>query len=196
MKDSGIASKFLGMEIEYDKDGSIKIHQNQYIRQLLERHGMDDCSPVTTPMDTSVKLAAINASTEAAADPSEYASIVGGLMLAACVTRPDIMCAVGQLSQFLNNPSSKHLLAAKRVLRYLQGTSNYGITLRTVLYLSVSKDIRMQIGLATSTLGDQRRGTLSCSTTEQLRGKVDVILRWHCRLWSRSTWLSQRPRRN
>ena len=130
MKDLGIASKFLGMEIEYGEDGSIKIHQNQYIRQLLERHGMDDCSPVTTPMDTSVKLAAINTSTEAAGDPHEYASIVGGLMFAACVTRPDIMCAVGQLSQFLNHPSSKHLLAAKRVLRYLQGTSNYGITYR------------------------------------------------------------------
>src|SRR5271170_8384304 len=128
MKDLGIASKFLGMEIEYGKDGSIKIHQNQYIRQILERHGMDDCSPVTTPMDTSVKLTAINTSNEAAADPSEYASIVGGLMFAACVTRPDIMCAIGQLSQFLNNPSSKHLLAAKRVLRYLQGTSTYGIT--------------------------------------------------------------------
>jgi transposase InsO family protein len=130
MKDLGIASKFLGMEIEYGEDGSIKIHQNQYIRQLLERHGMHDCSPVTTPMDTSVKLAAINASTEAAGDPHEYASIVGGLMFAACVTRPDIMCAVGQLSQFLNNPSSKHLLAAKRVLRYLQGTSTYGIMYR------------------------------------------------------------------
>jgi hypothetical protein len=51
-------------------------------------------------------------------------------MFAACVTRPDIMCAVGQLSQFLNNPSSKHVSAAKRILRYLQGTSSLGITYR------------------------------------------------------------------
>ena len=28
MKDLGIARKFLGMEIEYGNDGSIKIHQN------------------------------------------------------------------------------------------------------------------------------------------------------------------------
>ena len=49
-------------------------------------------------------------------------------MFAACVTRPDITCAVGQLSQFLNNPSSKHMLAVKRVLRYLQGTPSLGIT--------------------------------------------------------------------
>jgi len=127
MKDLGIARKFLGMEIEYGEDGSIKIHQNQYIRQLLERHRMDDCSPVNIPMDTSGKLAAINVSTEAAGDPHKYASIVEGLMFAACVTRLDIMCAVGQLSQFLNHPLSKHLLAAKYVLRSLQGTSTYGI---------------------------------------------------------------------
>jgi hypothetical protein len=117
------------MEIEYGSDGSIKIHQNQYIQQLLTRHGMQDCSPVNTPMDTSVKLTAAK-DDEALADPKEYASIVGGLTFAACVTRPDITCAVGQLSQFLNNPSSKHMLAVKRVLRYLQGTPSLGITYR------------------------------------------------------------------
>src|SRR5271170_7326500 len=130
MKDLGIASKFFGMEIEYGKDGSIKIHQNQYIRQLLERHGIQECTPVTTPLDTSIKLTAINSSNEAAADPTEYASIVGGLMFAVCVTRLDIMCAVSQLSQFLNNPSSKYLLTAKCVLHYFQGTSMHGIAYR------------------------------------------------------------------
>ena len=98
MKDLGIARKFLGMETEYgNNNGSIKIHQNQYIQQLLTRHVMQDCSPVTTPMDTSVKLIA-SKDDEALADPKEYASIVGGLMFAACVTRPDITCAVGSLA--------------------------------------------------------------------------------------------------
>ena len=80
-------------------------------------------------MDTSAKLGLIT-DKEARADPKEYASIVGGLMFAACVTRPDIVCAVGQLSRFLNNPSSKHMLAAKRVLRYLRGTAILRITYR------------------------------------------------------------------
>ena len=53
MKDLGIANKFLGMEIEYGSNGSIKIHQKQYARELLARHSMQDCSPVTTPLDTS-----------------------------------------------------------------------------------------------------------------------------------------------
>jgi hypothetical protein len=90
---------------------------------------MLNCNSVTTPLDTSIKLTATTED-DALADEKEYARIVGGLMFAACVTRPDIMCAVGKLSQFLNNPSSKHLLAAKRVLRYLKGTLTLGITYR------------------------------------------------------------------
>ena len=126
MKDLGVARKFLGMEIEYDKDGSIKIHQEQYIQSLLSKHGMRDCNSVTTPLDTSIKLVRTT-DAEATADPKGYQSIIGGLMFAAIVTRPDIMCAVGQLSQFNSNPSTKHLAAAKRVLRYLRGTARLGI---------------------------------------------------------------------
>ena len=126
MKDLGIAENFLGMEIEYREDGSVKLYQERYIQKLLERHGMQDCNPVATPLDTSVKLTkAVDSDT--LANSKEYASIVGGLMFAACVTRPDIMCAAGKLSQFLNKPTSQHLLAAKRVLRYLKGTLKLGI---------------------------------------------------------------------
>src|SRR5205085_11876331 len=87
---------------------------------------MQDCNPISIPLDTSVKLTKAT-DAEPLADSKEYASIVGGLIFAACVTQPDIMCAVGQLSQFLNNPTSRHLLAAKRILRYLKGTLNLGI---------------------------------------------------------------------
>lgn len=129
MKDMGVARKFLGIEIEYGEDGSVKIHQEQYIRDILARHGMSECNPVSTPLDTSIKLATTTDS-ESLANQKHYQMIVGELMFAAIATRPDIMCAVGQLSQFNSNPSSKHLFAAKRVLRYLQGTLTLGITYR------------------------------------------------------------------
>jgi len=126
MKDMGIARKFLGIQIEYGDDGSIKIHQEDYICDILARHGMLECNPVSTPLDTSVKL--VNATeSEQLADQKEYQTVVGELMFAAIATRPDIMCAVGQLSQFNSKPSSKHLHAAKRVLRYLKGTTTLGI---------------------------------------------------------------------
>jgi hypothetical protein len=126
MKDLGIAEMFLGMEIEYGEDGSVKLHQEQDLCNLLKRHGMQNYNPISTPLDTSVKLTkAVN--TDTLANSKEYASIVGGLMFAACVTRPDIMCAVGQLSQFFNKPTSQYMLAAKCVLRYLKGTLRLSI---------------------------------------------------------------------
>src|SRR5437660_6358558 len=82
MKDLGIAKKFLGIEIEYGNDGSVKLHQNQYIQRLIDRHGMGESNPVATPLDTSVKLTSITAE-EAPADPQEYARILGGLTFAA-----------------------------------------------------------------------------------------------------------------
>lgn len=48
-------------------------------------------------------------------------------MYLAVGTRPDIAFAVSNLSQFLTNPSLEHWKAAKRVLRYLQGTVELGI---------------------------------------------------------------------
>ncbi|KAH0708697.1 hypothetical protein KY284_010124 [Solanum tuberosum] len=53
-----------------------------------------------------------------------YASIVGNLHAQVC-TRPDIAFVVGMLGRFQNNTSLDHQRAAKKVLRYLQGTKDY-----------------------------------------------------------------------
>jgi hypothetical protein len=50
-------------------------------------------------------------------------------MYAMTETRPDLAVTISTLSQFLANPSKEHQQAAKRALRYLQGSKNYGITL-------------------------------------------------------------------
>eukprot|EP00644_Phytophthora_capsici_P019067 jgi/Phyca11/133243/e_gw1.383.3.1 len=49
-------------------------------------------------------------------------------MYLATSTRPNLAFALSQLSRFVASPSSKHVGALKRVLRYLAGTVNYGIT--------------------------------------------------------------------
>jgi len=43
-------------------------------------------------------------------------------------TRPDIYFAVIVLSRFNQNPNTKYLTTAKRVLRYLRGTLEYSLT--------------------------------------------------------------------
>ncbi|KAK0596555.1 hypothetical protein LWI29_016765 [Acer saccharum] len=47
-------------------------------------------------------------------------------------TRPDIMFAASLLSRYMQSPTQNHMGAAKRVLRYLQGTLDYGILYQPV----------------------------------------------------------------
>jgi len=66
-----------------------------------------------------------------------YASVVGSLMYAQTCTRLDISFAVGMLGRYQSNPGLKHWKAAKKVLRYLQGTKNHMLTYRKSDHLEV-----------------------------------------------------------
>lgn len=89
---------------------------------------MTDSKLVSNPCDDT-KL--VKAETDInQARQSLYLSIVGSLMWAAMSIQPNIAFVVGFLSRFNQNPSKTHLLAAKRVLQYLKGTIDYGLTLR------------------------------------------------------------------
>jgi len=57
-----------------------------------------------------------------------YASLIGALNYLAVSTRPDIANAVSRCSRYLANPGQTHWTAAKRILRYLKGTPDVGIT--------------------------------------------------------------------
>jgi hypothetical protein len=128
MKDLGELKYFLGIKVTRNRQArQITIDQSTYIRMVLERFGMQDCNPAYTPMATGVKLeqAAVE---DILVDERQYQSIVGSLMYAMLCTRPDLAYAISQLSQFNAKPTSKHEAAAKRVLRYLKGTTDLGIT--------------------------------------------------------------------
>ena len=56
-----------------------------------------------------------------------YGEIIGGLLWLSINTRPDIKQAVSVLCRFVKNPGKIHWTAAKLVLRYLKGTSSFGI---------------------------------------------------------------------
>ena len=121
MKDLGELQWVLGMEITRDRSKrTLEINQTAYIEQTLAKYGMTDCKPVGAPAEGSLTRL-----TEEEADPnSEYRAVVGSLLYAALVTRPDIAYAVQALGRHLNASGPEHWLAAKRVLRYLQGTKN------------------------------------------------------------------------
>lgn len=57
---------------------------------------------------------------------SFYKQLVGNMMYLT-TTRPDIMYTVSLISRYMSRPTELHLLAAKRIMRYLQGTTGFGI---------------------------------------------------------------------
>ena len=106
MEDLGEANFILGIDIKRDRTTRMAtISQNAYVIALLEKHGMSECNPISTPMDPNLRLKKSATDFEATATTiREYQSIIGGLMFAMICTRPDIAYAVSTLSQFASNP--------------------------------------------------------------------------------------------
>ena len=59
--------------------------------------------------------------------PFEYASVLGGLMYLANLTRPDIVTSVNRLARYVTNPSKSHFTAVKRVVAYLFHSRDRGL---------------------------------------------------------------------
>ena len=128
MTDLGLLHYFLGLQVKQSCDG-IFVSQEKYALDLLKKFHMQKCKVFATPMNVNEKLSMDDGS--AKADEKQFRSMVGSLMYLTH-TRPDIMFAVGLVSRFMHNPSMHHLGTAKRILRYIRATTNYGIWYKPV----------------------------------------------------------------
>ena len=132
VKDLGELKSFLGVQVKVMSD-SIWIGQSGYTSRVLEKFGMADAKPVSTPVDVSLKLHSENNSSPV--DKSLYQSAVGSLLYLSNWTRPDITYAVNTVAKFSSSPTEVHWTAVKRIMRYLKGTSGYGVN-----YVKCTKD--------------------------------------------------------
>ncbi|GKB94911.1 zinc finger, CCHC-type containing protein [Tanacetum coccineum] len=104
MKDMGETDVILGIRIKHESNG-IAISQSHYIKKVLNKFNYYDCTPVSTPIDTSEKLMPNNGQ---AISKLEYSRVIGCLMYAMTYTRPDIAFVVGKLSRYTSNPGTQH----------------------------------------------------------------------------------------
>jgi hypothetical protein len=135
MKDLGEALYVLGIQILHDRtNGILGLSQKTYIEKILSRFNMQSCSIGKAPIVKSDKLSKSqcpqNDEERAHMQTIPYASLVGSLMYAQVCTRLDIAYAVGVLGRYLSDPGLNHWKAAKKVLRYLQGTKDFVLTYR------------------------------------------------------------------
>jgi hypothetical protein len=133
MKDLGIASSFVGLDIVHDREAkTIKVSQSRYIAEVLDRFNMADCNSEKTPYIDSEKLS-YDMSPKTDKEKLDmkkvpYREAVGSLLHIARCTRPDISERVRAVGRYSHNPGRGHWRAIKRILSYLQGTKHLGIT--------------------------------------------------------------------
>jgi len=85
---------------------------------------MEDSKPVCTPMVIGCSLSS-NDESPTVNQPT-YKSMIGSLLYL-IGTRLDIMHVVGIVGRFQANPKESHLQAVKRIIKYLQGTQDFGL---------------------------------------------------------------------
>ncbi|KAG6635812.1 hypothetical protein CIPAW_11G068500 [Carya illinoinensis] len=119
MKDMGEVSFVIGIEILRNrKQGLLGLSQKNYIERVLERFGMKSCSSLDTLISKGDKFS-----------------------LSQCPKTEweHISFAVGMLGRYQSHLGMSHWKAAKRVLRYLQGTKDYQLTFKRTDNLEVTR---------------------------------------------------------
>nr|GEW37435.1 retrovirus-related Pol polyprotein from transposon TNT 1-94 [Tanacetum cinerariifolium] len=113
---------FLGLQVHQSSCG-IFISQSQYIIKLLNKHGIDDCVSMSTPM-TKEKLDADLQGT--LTDQMTYRRMIGGPMYL-IANRIEIDFATFICARYQARPTVKHLKEVKRIFRYLRQSYNIGL---------------------------------------------------------------------
>nr|ABF96984.1 retrotransposon protein, putative, Ty1-copia subclass [Oryza sativa Japonica Group] len=116
-------SFFLGLQIKQLKDGTF-VSQTKYIKDLLKRFGLEDAKPIKTPMATNWHLDLDEGGKPV--DLKLYRSMIGSLLYLTA-SRPDIMFSVCMYARFQAAPKECHLVAVKRILRYLKHSSTISL---------------------------------------------------------------------
>ncbi|KAJ9525991.1 hypothetical protein QJQ45_009376 [Haematococcus lacustris] len=98
--DLGQAADFLGMRIAFDHAaGILRLTQQQYIEQLLQRFGLAECNPRQLPLSPGTQL--VKEGEQLSEQHTlRYRELVGGLLWLSTCARPDIAFAVGQLTRY------------------------------------------------------------------------------------------------
>ncbi|CAI7848284.1 unnamed protein product [Closterium sp. NIES-54] len=129
--DLGELRSYLGLQITRDRaQRTITLTQSHMVQQVLQRLDFTYSSPQATPLSTRHSLSALPS--DKSVEPSgPYPELVGCLMYLMTCTRPDLAYPLSILARYVapGRHRPEHMVAAKRVLRYLCSTSGLGLVL-------------------------------------------------------------------
>ena len=126
--------KYLNMVIQEMDDGSIFVSQPVYAMNVVRdwgiKYGLVD---ENDPVDVSYPMHATQAYAEGDEEPIDstwFKGVVGALLYLGTMTRPDLLFCLSILASHSNAPTVADKRAVRRVLRYVQATSNKGLLFR------------------------------------------------------------------
>ncbi|GJY39516.1 putative ribonuclease H-like domain-containing protein [Tanacetum coccineum] len=123
MSSMGELTFFLGLQVQQKEDG-IFISQDKYVDEILKKFNYTDVKSASTPVDLEKPLVKDGDANDV--DVHLYRSMIGSLMYLTA-SRPDIMFAVCACARFQVTLKTSHLLAIKRIFRYLKGKPTLGL---------------------------------------------------------------------
>ncbi|KAD3067019.1 hypothetical protein E3N88_34899 [Mikania micrantha] len=123
MSAMGEMTFFLGLQVKQDSKG-VLIHQGKYVTDILTKFKMMESKPASTPMAARPILTSDLDGEDV--DQHLYRSMIGSLMYLTA-SRPDIMFSVCQCAKYQANPKASHLIAVKKIFRYLVGKPKLGL---------------------------------------------------------------------
>ena len=125
VKDLGPLKWFLGIQFDIT-DKCISMNQSLYVKTILSRFSMTDCTPRTLPCDPKV-YTLLERDSDKLENPKKYQELIGSLIWLMTGTRPDIVFVTTLLSRFMQEPTTTHMAIALDVLRYLKYTIHYDL---------------------------------------------------------------------
>ncbi|GJR48653.1 putative ribonuclease H-like domain-containing protein [Tanacetum coccineum] len=123
MSSMGELTFFLGLQVQQRKKG-IFISQDKYVHEILRKFNYSDVKSASTPTDLEKPLVQDGDADDV--DEHLYRSMIGSLMYLT-TSRPDIMFVVCACARFQVSLKTSHLLAVKRIFRYLKGKPSLGL---------------------------------------------------------------------
>ena len=151
---------FLGLQIKQTREGTF-ISQTKYTKDSINKFNMQECKGMKTPMPTSGHLDLTKE--DEPVDQKVYRSMIGSLLYL-CASRPDIMLSVCMCARYQAAPKECHLIAVKRIVRYLIHTPNFGIWYPKGSYFNL-------VGYSDSDYASDKVDRKSTSGTCQFLGK-------------------------
>ena len=124
MTDLGHLSSYLGIEVSQRKGGII-LSQKAYALKILDESGMLEANASDTPMEARFVFRKTSKRDEEDStkmiNSMEYRSMIGKVRYLTH-TRHDLQYSIGIMSRYMEKPSMNHMVALKRILRYIRGT--------------------------------------------------------------------------